>query len=175
MRVKQFFVVMLVAMGIICFQFGSSTLQPARAQDGNTDGADFLVWQRTLGIAPGQMLRVTVANPGETREPPPLFFLCKILDQNGELVFQTLRREVPSRGFRYEDIMFGDLAVLAGEPTTGRKQMSLRVEVRTARGARSSNVGGTLEVIDTDTGKSIIYDPIHGDILVTSFQSSGSR
>lgn len=176
-RIKYVSLLVVVVLVAICLEVGRSSPQPSRAlaqQDGDTDGADFLVWQRTLGIVPGQMMRVTVANPGETREPPPLFFLCKVLDQNGALVFQTLSREVPTRGFRYEDIMFSDLAVLAGEPTTGRKQMSLRVEVRTARGARSSNVGGTLEVIDTDTGKTSIYHPMFGDILVTSFQSGGS-
>jgi hypothetical protein len=174
-RIKYVSMLMLIVMGIICFPFGSSTPQSARAHHGSSDGADFLVWQRHFGIVPEQMMRVTVANPGENREPPPLFFLCKVLDQNGNLVFQTPSREVQPRGFQYEDIMFGDLAVLIAEPATGRKQMSLRVEVRTARGPGSSNVGGTLEVIDSDTGKTIIYDPTFGDSLVSGFQNSSSR
>ena len=176
-RLRHFLVLIAVVLVSTCFDFWSPSLQPARAlaqQDGDTDGADFLIWQRTLGIVPGQMMRVTVANPGETREPPPLFFLCKVLDQNGTLVFQTPSREVQPRGFQYEDIMFADLAVLAGEPATGRKQMSLRVEVRTRRGAGSSNAGGTLEVIDGDTAETSLHIRLE-DAIVSPFQSSGSR
>jgi hypothetical protein len=171
MRIRQFFALMLVAMGIICFQFGSSTPQPARAQDGSSDGADFLVWQRTLGIVPGQMLRVTVANPGETREPPPIFFLCKVFDQNGALVFQSDQREVPSRHFRYEDINFEDLSGVVGEPGTGRRQVIIQLLIRTARGARSSNVNSSLETINKDTGATASHWYYH-DLLVSSFQSN---
>jgi len=152
-----------------------SSLQPARAlaqQDSDTDGADFLIWQRTLGIVPGQMLRVTVANPGQTREPPPLFFLCKVLTPNGVVVFQTDELAVLAPGFRYEDINVEDLDAVVGDPGTGRRQVVMRVETRIARGARSSNGMGSFEIIDKDTGRTAIYHHFE-DLQISSYQING--
>src|SRR5688572_902182 len=135
-RLKHFLMLIAVVLVATCFDFGSPSLQPARAlaqPDGDTDGADFLAWQRTLGIVPGQKMRVAVANPGETREPPPLFFLCKVINQNGVVVVQTTEREVPASGFRYEDIEFEELDSVVGDPGTGRRQVMVQVVIRAAR------------------------------------------
>jgi len=174
-RIKYASVLAAVVLIATCLYFGSPSLQRARAlaqQDGGSAGADRLVWERTLGSVPGQMLRVTVANPGETREPPPLFFLCKVLDQNGVVVFQSARREVPARHFRYEDINFEDLGGVVGEPGTGRRQVMIQVSIQAARGGRTSNVESSLEVINTDTGATAF--PIYlEDVQISSFQTSG--
>lgn len=138
-------------------------LRSTKAQfgDGDVDGRDFLIWQSSLGIVPSQMIRITVASaitPGSIIETGadqsgvrPLSFQCSVFDQNGVRVFQTARREVPLQGFRSENILFGDLAAVPGDPVTLRKQVRVVVSYFTSAGSQQSNFG-SVEIIDP-TGK----------------------
>jgi hypothetical protein len=164
-RIKYMSVLAVVVLIATCFEFGSPSLQPARAralQDGDVDGADFLIWHRTLGTVPGQVVRITVANPADTRSPGPVTFQCMVFDPNGVLVFQTERREVPPRGFRYEDIVFGDLGAIVGEPGTGRKQVLIQGLIQVPRGTKPSDISITGEVLDQQTGRTSSYWTLTG-------------
>jgi hypothetical protein len=90
-------VFMVVLLGA-CVEFGSprpiQATVPSPVQDGGTDNADFLIWQRTIGMAAGQLARVTVANMSTGRNAGPLRFQCSVFDQNGRLVFQSAGQEV---------------------------------------------------------------------------------
>ena len=171
-RIKYVSTLIVVAVVTTCFGFDSSSPQPVRALALQTDGRDFLVWQRNLGIVPGQMIRISVANPAETRTLASLTFHCIVFDQNG-ILFQA-EGDVPPQGFRFEDILYGDLGALAAEPGTGRKQMRLQVGLRVPRGPGSPNVAGSLEIIDGDTGKTAAHITFP-DAVISSFQTGGSR
>jgi hypothetical protein len=143
--------VLALVLAAICIGFGSSSPQPAHGltlAQGNVDGRDFLIWQRNLGIVPGQMVRITGASEGGGRRT--LTFQCMVFDQNGALVFQTATRQVPLRGFLREDITFGDLGLVAGDPLTERKQVMMEVRVQLPRGAKSADFIGSLELVDPD-------------------------
>ena len=170
-RIKYVSLLVVVVVAATCFGFESSSPRPARALALQTDGRDFLVWQKNFGIVPGQMIRISVANPAETRTLAPLTFHCMVFDQNGILVFQT-EGDVPPRGFGFEDILFGDLGALAAEPGTGRKQLSLQVVLRVPRGPKSPNIAGSLEIIDGDTGKTTAHITFP-DVVISSFQTGG--
>lgn len=172
-RIKYVSTLIVVAVVTTCFGFESSSPQPVRALALQTDGRDFLVWQRNLGIVPGQMIRISVANPAETPTLASLTFHCMVFDQNGILVFQT-EGDVAPREFRYEDILYGDLGALAAEPGPGRKQMRLQVVLRVPRSPRSPNIAGSLEIIDGDTGKTAAHITFP-DAVISSFQTGGSR
>jgi hypothetical protein len=77
-------------------------------------------------------------------------FQCLVFDQNGDLVFQIAPRAVPPRGFLQEDVTFGDLALVAGDSATGRKQVMVEVRVQRSRDAKSSAFNGSLELVDSD-------------------------
>lgn len=146
---------MLILLGT-CFQFGSPQSNQARATLPVVDGRDFLIWQRTIGIAASQMVRVTVANLTTGRNAGPLSFQCTVFDQNGARVFQTTLKEVPPQGFRYEDIVFGDLGAVSGDPVTLRKQLGVQVILNSFTDPITANAAkaiGSLEIIDTTTGK----------------------
>jgi hypothetical protein len=141
-----------VVLAAACFQFGSSSPQSANGLtlQGNTDGRDFLVWQKNLGLTPGQFARITVADLADTRSRGPITFRCMAFDQNGVLVFQTAQREMPPRGFRFVDVNFGDLGPIVGDPATDRKQVMIQVVVNGPRGSNSSDVLGSLELVNSD-------------------------
>lgn len=159
---KRMACVIIVATVVLlgtCFEFGNPFPQPTRALsqgDGDVDAADFLAWQRNIGIIPTQMLRITVANRSTGRNVQPLSFQVAIFDQNGVRVFQTDRREVPPQGFRYEDILFGDLGAIEPEPMTRRLQGALDILITVPD--RKYDVGLSLEVVDIETGKTTVYD-----------------
>ena len=144
--------VLAVVLAATYFGFGSSSPQPAHGltlAQSDVDGRDFLIWQRNLGVVPGQMLRIAGAiEDGSGRGQQT--FQCLVFDQNGDLVFQTARRPVPSRGFLQEDVTFGNLALVVGDSATGRKQVMIEVRVERSRNAKSSAFNGSLELVNSD-------------------------
>jgi hypothetical protein len=141
--------VLALVLAATCLGFGSSSPTPGLTlAQGDVDGRDFLIWQRNLGLVPGQMVRITGAN--EVGSSRTLTFQCMVFDQNGALVFQTATRQVPLRGFLHEDIKFGDLGLVAGDPLTERKQVMMEVRVQLSRGAKSTGFIGSLELVNPD-------------------------
>jgi len=140
-----------VVLVATCLGFGSPSLRPVSALTlvQGTDGRDFLIWQRNLGIVPGQMLRITGASEDGSGRGQQTF-QCLVFDQNGALVFQTAPRPLPLRGFLQEDVNFGDLGLVVGDSATGRKQVMVEVRVQRPRGANSSGFTGSLELVDSD-------------------------
>jgi|SRR5687768_2336733 len=144
--------VLAVVLAATYFGFGSSSPQPAHGltlAQGAVDTGDFLVWKRNLGIIPGQMLRITGATEDGSGRGQQTF-QCLVFDQNGDLVFQTALRPVPSRGFLQEDVTFGNLALVVGDSATGRKQVALEVRITRPRHASAPHFIGSLELVDSD-------------------------
>lgn len=166
-RVMSITVLAVVLLIGTCFQFGSLLPQPARvlSQSGDTDNADFLIWQRTIGVTPTQIVRITMANLSTGRQAQPLTFQCAVFDRNGTRVFNSSSIEVPAGGFRHVDVRYDDLDIVF-EAGTGRKQASLQLAIQEAfissyqvSGGDSTGLVGSLELIDA-TGKTTIYQTI---------------
>ncbi len=158
--------VLAVVLAAICFGFGRPSMQPVLALP-LLQGRDFLIWQRHLGVVPGQVLRITGSiENGSSRGQQT--FQCLVFDQNGDVAFQTDPRPVPLRGFFQEDVTFSDLALVAGDSTTGRKQVMVEVRVQRSRNGKSSDFIGSLELVDSD-GKTAAHKT-----LLTQFAINGN-
>ena len=153
MKKRITFISMLASVVVAaCLGFGGSSPRPAHGLPllpGEVDGRDFLLWQRHMGVVPGQMLRLTGANEDGSGRGQQTF-QSLVFDQNGALVFQTAPRPLPPRGFLQEDITYGDLALVVGDSATGRKQVMVVVRVERLRGAKLSDFNGSLELVDSD-------------------------
>lgn len=141
----------VVALSAASFQLGTGWLQLPKARAQLQDGSVKFVSNSISGIVPGQAARISVAHLAQPRSMEPLYFQARGFDQNGALLFQSDRMEVPAGEFRYEDIFRRDLNV-DGEPGTGRVQMSTAIFVFFPHG-RKSDVLITGEVLDEQTGE----------------------
>jgi hypothetical protein len=135
----------------------SLPLSKALAQ-GDTDGVDFVVWQKITGVTATQVIRISVAK-GNSREEQPIELRCVVSDQAGVVVFTPTHLMVGD--FDSIDISYADLNIIA-EPGTGRKQVMLQV-IESRRGRRSSSIVGAMEIINQD-GTTAVYDRF-GDFL----------
>jgi hypothetical protein len=81
-----------------------------------------------IGIAPDQILRVTVVHPGGQTgpTPPDVSVGVWIVDSSGRVISQSPQVQIPPRQFSIFD--FNPLLLpMPGEPGTGRKQVLVRV------------------------------------------------
>jgi hypothetical protein len=154
MKKRIAYLSVLVMFGLIgtCLQIGSR--QPAHAR---ATQQGYGHWEVNIGFVPGQKARITVANLSGGRTANPLGFQCSVFDENGVLVFETPRLEVPPSGFRHQDIEWEDLPV-AGEPVTLRKNVLVQGIVTgfQSNGSGSPNVLNSIEIIDLATGKTTV-------------------
>jgi hypothetical protein len=141
----------VLVLAAASLQLGTGWLQLPKARAQLQDGSVVFVSDSISGIIPGQAARISVAHLADPRSVEPLYFQCKVFDQNGALLFQSERLETPPGQFRYLDIFRRDLNV-DGEPKTGRVQMSMAVFVFLPHG-RKSDVSITGEVLDEQTGE----------------------
>jgi hypothetical protein len=155
-----------VVLASTCLGFGSPAIHPVNALPllQGTDGRDFLVWQRHFGVVPGQMLRITGALADVSGRGQQTL-QCMVFDQNGDLVFQTTPQPLPPRGFLQEDVTFGNLALVAGDSVTGRKQVMVEVRVQRSRNAKFSNFIGSLELVDSD-GKTAAHKTLLTQVAI---------
>jgi hypothetical protein len=138
--------VVLAAIGVL---WGAGWLQPAKAQTG--EGSVRFVSYACIGIVYGQKLRFSVGNAAEpTRTPVVWTYL--VTNPGSGPVFESERIPVPSGEFRSRDITYTGLDV-AGEPETGRVQMMVQITVDVPSGIDESDVIGSLEIIDEETGQ----------------------
>ena len=151
----------VVALAATCWRQGnvSLPLHKALAQD-DFDDADFVIWQKTIGVTATQRIRITVAkwNPSEEH---PIIYRWVFSNETGFTVFQSPTQSLMVGDFNSDDVSYNDLNVIA-EPGTGRKQVLLQV-IESRRGRRSSSIVGAMEIINED-GTTAAYDRF-GDFL----------
>ena len=139
----------MVLLAVACFQLGN-TPEPVRARAfAQIDGSDLSVWRSNFGTVSGQTARVTVANLATKSVPSLVIFRCMFLDQNGTLVGESQRTEVPSGQFRGADFLHGGFG-MDGEPGSGRKQVMMQVVIQSVRGTNAPPSLVTVEVLDHD-------------------------
>lgn len=115
-----------------------------------------------LRLAPGQTVRVTQANliasQGREQHPVEIFARVRLCDTQGAVIAESAEVRIPKEKFHSFNFNRGDLHV-AGEPRTGRLQMCVRIEVRSAepylfiRDAKATGLlPSSLEIVDSSTG-----------------------
>jgi hypothetical protein len=115
-----------------------------------------------FGIAPGQTLRVNLANlieaQGRGQKPVDVFARVRVYDAQGRVIAQSAELQIPLKEFRSFNFNRDALSV-PGELGTGRLQMRVSLEERTSepypfvRHARARGLlPASLEVIDNSTG-----------------------
>lgn len=153
-RNKYNAVLIILALAAACIQFSNSWLQPASAQ--LADGSVRFVHYSITGWVPGQTARITVVNPGG-HESRSIAFRALFFDQNGTLVFESARTEVPAAGFGQLDASYGDLG-MDSEAETGRKQVRIEVVIEGSISANSIVlVNG--EIVNQNTGATEVQVP----------------
>jgi hypothetical protein len=118
-----------------------------------------------IGVAPGQMLRLTVSNPGVQRDQDSaaqrstVRSVVVVFDSQNNPIARTDEVEIPMNGFHSFDIKREEIS-LAGEPRTGRLQLRAEVEIVLlttsaveAREFEASLSAPTSELIDNASGR----------------------
>ena len=154
-RQRHWIVVAVVALIIGCFQLGTFWPQPALARVQLPDGSVvFVTSPIVFGITPGQKLRSSLGTGPGSRGTTDVGFTIIVTDTDSHVAFESERIVVPSGEWRFLDVSRGDLNI-EGEPGTGRAQGMAQVFIKASRGAKSSDLIGSLEVYDEGTGKTV--------------------
>jgi hypothetical protein len=115
-----------------------------------------------VGLARGQTLRINVANVNKQR--PCCVnnlkqFGLAIHNFNGEVIRRSDEIVIEPGEHHSFDFPRNEIP-LAGEPTTGRLQVSVSCAVRTAETGDMDEFVASLEVMDSYTGSSVLYQDI---------------
>lgn len=149
-RNRQVIGLAMVALIVGCFQFGTGRRQPAKAQV--DDGIVFVpVFGAPLGIIPGQKLRISLGTRQGSREEAPVLWFFAITLPNGQMLFESVRVEVPSNEWRFSEVSREALNI-EGEPGTGRVQAMVQIFIQAPRGSKP-DITGSLEVVNESTGE----------------------
>jgi hypothetical protein len=142
----------------------------AGAQGLTKAGTGTLRLNATVGLVPGQTLRVNVPSPDSAGDingdgrADIITAAVTLFDATGGMIYQTPEAVIPAGGFHSFDIKRADLTA-AGEPRTGRLEVRVELVLRAARargeaeGAQGNlnKVGqGVLQLIDNDSGKTTV-------------------
>lgn len=167
----------LAVLALTAFvQLGTDWMQPAKARAQLGDGSVRFISESIsiLGIVPGQNLRISVGTKPGSHVVPKLWFFTRVAQQpNNEVLFESERIEVPPGEWRFTDIS-RDALNIEGELGTRRAQVMVRVFIQAPRGTESSDLIGSLEVVDEGTGQTVLLVP-HSDILISSTSTGGRR
>lgn len=101
MKKRMAYISVLAMVGLIgtCLQI--ETRQPTQAR-APSQGIGH--WEVNFGLVLGQRALISVANLSAGRTAESLSFQCSVFVENGALVFETPRLEVPANGFSRQDI-----------------------------------------------------------------------
>jgi hypothetical protein len=149
----------------------TATAAPARGQ-GKVSMRD-ISWARrgTVGMAPGQTLRVTAMNNHRSRDGSVRHVKArvKVYDAASNLLYKTEEVKIPSGGYHsfdvgYNDIRTEDLNDLYIFKSGGRIQLRFDVEFKGGVRAAVADVNGpavdefpaTFELVDGVSGQSIL-------------------
>jgi hypothetical protein len=132
---------------------GDGMLQPVAAQIG--DGSVKYVRYTSLGIVPGEKVRLSVAND-ETSAGTLTYRFSYYLAHGtnastGVPLYESGLMQVPSGEFRFADVSRKDLRT-EGEPLTGRAQLLVGVTMFVPAGSNPEDFPVSLEVFKDEDG-----------------------
>jgi hypothetical protein len=144
----------------------ASLLSGSKAVSARADGSVRFVSDASIGITPGQLLRVSLgktANPRTagmqfTYEVAVYAGLCPG-PCAGEATIKMLRTGTGGAvapSFGHSDVHYRDLGV-EGEPGTGRVQMSVQIVIAAPSGSEPADFSVSLEIINERTGETTIH------------------
>ena len=113
----------------------------------------------SLGITPGQTLRVTMFNssePGSPESAEPIRAHVKVFDAYGTLIAESSEALIAAGEFHSFDFNRSDLR-LAGEPGTNRAQFRTQPLWSARAGIRlgPDDIPASVEIVDNGTGRTI--------------------
>src|SRR5215510_11110044 len=94
----------LAAAGLLC---AAGWLPPVEAQSG--DGSVKFVSYASIGIVPGEKVRLSVANNIAKLDPGPITWTYKVTNTGSTPLYESERIQVPSGEFRSSDVSRRDL------------------------------------------------------------------
>jgi hypothetical protein len=125
--------------------------QPVKAQ--TSDGSVRFVSYASLGIVPGQKIRLSVANSeksGGTASLSFSYYLAHGTNASGGVpLYQSEWIQVPPGEFRFADVLHKDLKT-EGEPQTGRAQLLVGLTMMIPTGSNPEDFPWSMEVIDDE-------------------------
>jgi hypothetical protein len=140
-------------------------LSGSKAVSASGDGSVRLVSDASIGIIPGQMLRVSVGKTANRRTAgTPFTYEVTVYDGlcpgpcAGEATIKMLRTGTGGAvapSFGHSDVHYRDLGV-AGEPETGRVQMSVQIVIEAPSGSEPTDFSASLEIINERTGETTV-------------------
>ena len=122
-------------------------LRPVAAQTG--DGSVRFVSYASIGLVPGEKVRVSVGNPEQTGGTLSLSFSYYIAHEGSwsrAPVFESEWKYVPVRAIRYSELSREDLKT-DGEPGTRRAEVLVGVSMMAPAGSNPDDVPISLEII----------------------------
>ena len=153
--------------------YGTSLLQPVQAQ---TDGSVRFVSYATIGIVPGERVRLSVANTEESAGNLTLSFSYYLAHQSNSSsnvpLYESDLITVPRGEFRFSDVSRKDLNT-EGEPETGRAQVMVKVTMIAPAGSNPEDFPCSLEIIEEEAqdGQSVQTDSKYRLIILAAKRS----
>jgi hypothetical protein len=135
----------LAAAGLL---YGAGWLQPVEAQSG--DGSARFVSYASVGIVPGEKVRLTVGNNAET-PGSTVTWTYKVTNTGGDPLYESEGIQVSPGWFRYSEVSRGVLNT-EGEPGTGRAEVMVTVAIEAPAGSNPEDLAVSTEVIKEETG-----------------------
>jgi hypothetical protein len=161
----------LATTGIL---FGADWLQPVEAQTG--DGSIRFVSYASIGIVPGERVRLSVANTAESAGTLSLSFQYYLAHGSNASTsvpfYESELIQVPPGQFRSSGVSRADLNT-EGEPETGRAQMIVKVTMIAPAGSNPEDFPGSLEVFadEVQGGESVHPDSKYSLIILAAKRS----
>lgn len=160
----------VAALALLC---GASFLQPVQAQIG--DGSVRFISYASLGIVPGQKVRLSVANTEQSAGNMSLsfsYYLAHGSNASSVPLFESEWIQVPPGEFRSADVSRKDLKTV-GEPETGRAQVMVKVTIAAPAGSNPEDFPCSLEVIEDEVqdGQSVQTDSKYRLIILAAKRS----
>ena len=132
----------LAAAGLVC-------LQPVAAQSG--DGSVKFVRYASIGIIPGEKIRLSAGNNTAELDPGPITWTYRVTNTGSTPLYESGRIQVPSGEFRISDVSRRDLKT-EGDPLTGREEVMVRATIEARAGSNPEDFPISAEVIKEETG-----------------------
>jgi len=159
----------LAAAGLLC---GSVWLQPVEAQTGD-DSVRFTTYA-SVGIVPGEMIRLSMANPIESRGTLMLtysFYLAKgSISSYTVPLYESELIKIPASEFRYVNVRRMSLNT-EGELTTGRAQLIVKTTIIAPAGSSPEDFPASLEVLEDDVQAGNTVDSKYRLIILAAKRS----
>ena len=145
----------MAALAAVCL-LGRQTVE---AQTG--DGSVRFVSYQSIGIVPGEKVRLSVGNMRESAGTLRLSFSYYLAHGSNSMSRVPLHEaewiSVPPGELRFSDLSRRDLNT-EGEPLTGRAQLMVRITIIAPAGTDPAGLSGSLEVINEFTGATTVLN-----------------